>query len=126
MTHSFPTRRSSDLQVAIRQAVEAICANYPPEYWLKCDSEERFPEEFYADMVAGGYVGLTFPEECGGAGLGIAGAAVVVQAIVESGAGLTRAATVQDRESTSLNSRYSSAPPMSAFALKKTNNAKLR
>src|SRR3546814_2783605 len=52
MTHSFPTRRSSDLQVAIRQAVEAICANYPPEYWLKCDSEERFPEEFYADMVA--------------------------------------------------------------------------
>src|SRR3546814_10263051 len=68
MTHSFPTRRSSDLQVAIRQAVEAICANYPPEYWLKCDSEERFPEEFYADMVAGGYVGLTLPEECGGAG----------------------------------------------------------
>src|SRR3546814_9836099 len=94
MTHSFPTRRSSDLQVAIRQAVEAICANYPPEYWLKCDSEERFPEEFYADMVAGGYVGLTLPEECGGAGLGIADAAVVMQAIVESGAGLTGAATI--------------------------------
>src|SRR3546814_15983213 len=45
-------------------------------------------------MVAGGYVVMTVPEECGGAGLGIADAAVVMQAIVESGAGLTGAATI--------------------------------
>lgn len=84
----------SENHVAIRGAVEAICANYSPEYWLKHDQDETFPEEFYRDMVANGFVGLTLPEDVGGAGLGIADAAVVMQTIVESGAGLTGAATI--------------------------------
>ena len=78
----------------IRASVESICANYDPDYWLRCDTEERFPEEFYRDMVANGFVGLTLPESCGGAGLTISDAATVVQAIVESGAGMTGAATI--------------------------------
>ena len=81
-------------QLDIRRAVEAICAKYDANYWLACDTEERFPEAFYRDMVAGGYVGLTLPEDCGGGGLGISEAVVVMQAIVESGAGMTGAATI--------------------------------
>ena len=38
-------------QLEIRRAVEAICADYTPDYWLKCDMEETFPEAFYRDMV---------------------------------------------------------------------------
>lgn len=74
-------------QEDIRRSVESICANYDLDYWLRADVEERFPEEFYRDLVANGYVGLTLPESCGGGGLGLAEAVVVLQAIVESGAG---------------------------------------
>ena len=36
-------------QLEIRRAVEAICADYMPAYWLKCDTGEIFPEAFYRD-----------------------------------------------------------------------------
>ena len=81
-------------QQDIRRAVESICAKYDLDYWLTAENDERFPEEFYRDMVAGGFVGLTLPEDVGGAGLSIADAVVVVQAIVESGAGMNGASTI--------------------------------
>ena len=81
-------------QIELRSAVERICTRYSPDYWLNCDLEERFPEEFYRDMVEQGWVGLTLPTEYGGAGLGITDAAIVMQAIVESGAGFTGASTI--------------------------------
>ena len=81
-------------QIELRSSVERVCASYEPGYWLECDLEERFPEEFYRDMVEQGWVGLTLPTEYGGAGLGITDAAIVMQAIVESGAGFTGASTI--------------------------------
>jgi acyl-CoA dehydrogenase len=81
-------------QLDIRRAVEAVSAKYDANYWLRCDVEEQFPEDFYRDMVAGGYVGLTLPTSCGGAGLGISEAVIVMQAIVESGAGMSGASTI--------------------------------
>jgi acyl-CoA dehydrogenase len=84
----------SEEQLEIQRAVQAICARYDLDYWLRADTEERFPEEFYADMVANGYVGLTLPESCGGGGLSIADAVIVIQAIVESGAGMNGASTI--------------------------------
>ncbi len=85
---------SNEGSTDIRGSVQAICSKYDAAYWLRCDSEERFPEEFYRDMVANGFVGLTLPESCGGAGLSISDAAVVLQTIVESGAGMTGASTI--------------------------------
>ena len=81
-------------QLEIKRSVEAICANYDLNYWSKCDSEERFPEAFFQDMVKAGYTALTLPEENGGSGLGIATAAMVMQTIAESGAGMSGASTV--------------------------------
>lgn len=80
--------------LALKDAVEKICARRDMNYWLECDTEERFPQEFFDDMADAGFLGLMMPEEYGGAGLGITEAAVLMQAIVESGAGLTGVAAV--------------------------------
>ncbi|MGE4239396.1 acyl-CoA dehydrogenase family protein [Ramlibacter sp.] len=81
-------------QIDIQRSVESICARYDLNYWAQRDAEESFPEEFFQDMVKGGYTAITLPAEQGGAGLGIETAAVVMQTIAESGAGMSGASTV--------------------------------
>ena len=81
-------------QRELRDAISNVCEKYDLTYWRDCDASERYPEEFYREMVNGGWVGLTLPSEYGGAGLGITEAALVMQAIVESGAGFTGASTI--------------------------------
>ena len=81
-------------QLEIKRSVEAICARYDLQYWARCDAEEAFPEAFFQDMLAAGYTALTLPEAQGGAGQGIATAALVMQTIAESGAGMNGASTV--------------------------------
>ena len=39
-------------QLAIRDAITKLCADFPAEYWLKCDNEGHYPEEFAAAVVA--------------------------------------------------------------------------
>ncbi len=81
-------------QSEIKRSVEAICSNYDLNYWGNLDREEQFPEAFFQDMMKGGYTAITLPEEHGGSGLGIGTAAVVMQTIAESGAGMSGASTV--------------------------------
>lgn len=81
-------------QRELRDAISKVCEKYDLAYWRDCDASERYPEEFYREMVNGGWVGLTLPSEYGGAGLGITEAALVMQTIVESGAGFTGASTI--------------------------------
>ena len=45
-------------------------------------------------MLKSGWLGLAMPAEFGGSGLGITEAAVMMQAIAESGAGMTGASSV--------------------------------
>lgn len=84
----------NEQQKELRDAIGKVCAKFDLAYWRDCDGSERYPEEFYREMVNGGWVGLTLPQEYGGAGLGITEAALVMQAIVESGAGFTGASTI--------------------------------
>ena len=84
----------NDEQKELRDAIGKVCAKFDLAYWRDCDANERYPEEFYREMVKGGWVGLTLPTEYGGAGLGITEAALVMQTIVESGAGFTGASTI--------------------------------
>ena len=48
-----------DDHVAIADAVDAACADFDDEYWTRCDTEHRFPTEFYDRMAAGGWVGIS-------------------------------------------------------------------
>lgn len=84
----------SEEQSAIREAVARICARYDDAYWLKKDKEGGFPEDFVADIAAGGYLGIAMPEAYGGAGLGVSEAAIIAQTIAASGACLSGASAI--------------------------------
>jgi len=81
-------------QDAIREAIDRICARFPDEYWLKKDKEGGFPSELHQALAKDGWLGIAMPEEYGGSGLGIVEAAVMMQAIAESGAGFSGASAV--------------------------------
>ena len=67
--------------------VTKLCAGFGDQYWLERDTDGRFPEEFCKAIADHGYMGIAMPAEYGGAGLGITEAALLMQAISQSGAG---------------------------------------
>ena len=84
----------SEQQLAIRDAIAAICADFGDDYWLARDADGAFPEEFVRAIVAGGWLGIAMPEAYGGAGLGITEAAILAHTIARSGAGMSGASAV--------------------------------
>jgi acyl-CoA dehydrogenase len=81
-------------QQNIREAVLRQCAQFPDEYWLARDRDGVFPHDFYHSMVEAGWLGIAMPVDVGGAGLKITEAAVMMQAIAESGAGMAGASSI--------------------------------
>jgi acyl-CoA dehydrogenase len=81
-------------QRAIVENIEALCAGFDLDYWRKRDREGGFPHDFHAVIAKAGYLGVAMPAQYGGAGLGITEAVLVVQAISQSGAGLSGASAV--------------------------------
>jgi len=63
-------------------------------YWLERDRTGAFPHELHEALAQNGWLGICIPEQYGGSGLGITDAAVMMQAISESGAGLSGASAV--------------------------------
>jgi acyl-CoA dehydrogenase len=81
-------------QQTVREAMLKLCARFGEDYWLERDRDAVFPHEFYDALAGDGWLGVAMPELFGGANLGIAAAAVMMQAIAESGAGMTGASAV--------------------------------
>ena len=81
-------------QEAIRDAVARICARFDLDYWLTRDREGGFPHDFHAALAQDGWLGIAMPQEYGGAGLGITEAALLMQTVTESGAGMSGASAV--------------------------------
>lgn len=77
----------SNEQLQIRESVDRLCANFGDEYWLERDRDGVFPEDFCQAIADHGFMGIAMPEEYGGSGLGITEAAILMQAISQSGAG---------------------------------------
>ncbi len=71
---------------AIEDGVAAVCKRFGDDYWLECDRTENFPTEFHRAMAADGWLGLTMPEEYGGAGLGVTEAAIMMNTVAKHGA----------------------------------------
>ena len=72
----------------IRDAIQRICAEFPDEYWSKCDSEHTFPWDFYNALAEGGWIGIAIPEKYGGSGRGITEASIVLEEVAASGAAM--------------------------------------
>jgi acyl-CoA dehydrogenase len=81
-------------QEAIRDAIAKICTGFDDEYWLKRDRDGGFPHDFHKALAQDGWLGICMPGEYGGSGLGITEAAIMMQAISESGAGQSGASAV--------------------------------
>jgi len=81
-------------QERIREAIGKLCQRFPDEYWLERDREGGFPADFHQAFARDGWLGIAMPEAYGGSGLGISEAAVMMQAIAESGAGFSGASAV--------------------------------
>jgi acyl-CoA dehydrogenase len=84
----------SDEQESIRAAIARICARFDADYWLRKDRDGGFPHDFHAAFVEAGWLGICVPEAYGGAGLGLTEAALMMQAVAESGAGLSGASAL--------------------------------
>lgn len=84
----------TDSQRSVREAVATICSKYTDEYWLHSDTEQKFPWELYKDLASNGWLGICMPQKYGGSKLGISEAAVMLQTISESGAGMNGASSV--------------------------------
>jgi acyl-CoA dehydrogenase len=81
-------------QQNIREAILKHCTRFPDSYWLERDHDGVFPNDFFQSLVDAGWLGIAMPTEFGGSGLGITEAAVMMQAIAESGAGMSGASSV--------------------------------
>ena len=81
-------------QEQIREAIQRACGPFDADYWLRKDREGGFPHDFHRAMADAGWLGIAMPQEYGGAGLGITEAAVVMQTISATGAGLSGASAV--------------------------------
>ncbi|KAB2853829.1 MAG: acyl-CoA dehydrogenase, partial [Bauldia sp.] len=84
----------SEEQEQVRAAIARICARFDADYWLRKDREGGFPEDFYRAFAEDGWLGIGMPEAYGGAGLGVTEAALMMQAVAESGAGLSGASAL--------------------------------
>ena len=78
----------------IRDTILKVAADFDDDYWLEKDRDGGFPEEFYRAFASGGWLGVAMPEAYGGAGLGIVEAALMMQAVAESGAGMSGASAL--------------------------------
>ncbi|MFM7254743.1 MAG: acyl-CoA dehydrogenase family protein [Betaproteobacteria bacterium] len=81
-------------QRAIVEAVESLCARFDADYWAECEQSASFPHAFHAAIASAGWLGIAMPEAYGGAGLGILEAALMLQSVAASGAGMSGASAI--------------------------------
>jgi acyl-CoA dehydrogenase len=69
----------------IRDAVRALCAEFPDEYHRKVDEQRGYPEAFVDALTKAGWMAALIPQEYGGSGLSLAEASVIMEEINRSG-----------------------------------------
>ena len=69
----------------IRASVRKLCEGFPGEYWRKLDREMAYPSEFVRALTESGFLAALIPEEYGGVGLPLSGAAAILEEIQASG-----------------------------------------
>ncbi|MZR29064.1 acyl-CoA dehydrogenase family protein [Sneathiella litorea] len=81
-------------QHAIVENVAALCARFDDSYWRERDRTGEFPFDFHAAMAEAGWLGITMPEEFGGAGLGVVEAALMMHTVAKSSGGMSAASAI--------------------------------
>jgi acyl-CoA dehydrogenase len=69
----------------IRDAIRALCADFPSEYFRRIDAERGYPEAFVAALTRAGWLAALIPQAYGGSGLGLTEASVIMEEINRCG-----------------------------------------
>jgi acyl-CoA dehydrogenase len=78
-------RHAPDRHAEIRDAVRALCAEFPDEYHRRIDAERAYPEAFVDALTKAGWLAALIPQAYGGSGLGLTEASVIMEEINRSG-----------------------------------------
>jgi acyl-CoA dehydrogenase len=84
-SRSEDARRSSEEIVRIRDAVRALCADFPGAYWRELDRTRAYPTQFVEALTAAGFLAALIPEDYGGSGLSLKAAVAIMEEIQASG-----------------------------------------
>ncbi len=79
------SKADSDDIAAIREAVRALCARFPGEYWRDLDRDKAYPADFVQAMTEGGFLSVLVPTEYGGSGLDLTAAVAILEEVHASG-----------------------------------------
>ncbi len=74
-----------DAHQDIRDAVRALCAQFPADYFRQIDDERGYPEAFVNALTEAGWLAALIPQEYGGSGLGLVEASVIMEEINRAG-----------------------------------------
>jgi acyl-CoA dehydrogenase len=81
---TLPTSATADHD-ELRDALRALCAQFPGDYHRTHARNETYPTEFIEALTRDGWLAAMIPEEFGGAGLGLTEASIVMEEINRSG-----------------------------------------
>jgi acyl-CoA dehydrogenase len=78
-------KTAPDQYQEIRDAVRALCAEFPDAYHRQIDQQRGYPEAFVDALTKAGWLAAMIPTEYGGSGLGLTEASVIMEEINRSG-----------------------------------------
>jgi acyl-CoA dehydrogenase len=81
----YVTEAPGERYKEVREEVAKLCAGFPGEYWRRLDETRSYPTEFVTALTKSGYLSALIPEEYGGVGLPLSGAAVILEEIQRQG-----------------------------------------
>ena len=87
------TSDPNDLEI-VRKNVRDLARRFGHDYWRQKDKDHEYPWEFVKAFAAAGWMGVMVPEEYGGLGLGVTEAAIMLEEIAASGAGMAGASAI--------------------------------
>ena len=76
---------ASDAHQDIRDAIRALCEQFPAEYFRQIDEERGYPEAFVDALTQAGWLAALIPQQFGGSGLGMVEASVIMEEINRAG-----------------------------------------
>ncbi|HEY1151287.1 MAG TPA: acyl-CoA dehydrogenase family protein [Pseudoduganella sp.] len=76
---------TNDQYQDIRDAVRALCAEFPASYHREVDEARGYPEAFVDALTKAGWLAALIPQEYGGSGLGLTEASIIMEEINRSG-----------------------------------------
>lgn len=76
--------RTDETHADLREAVAALCADFPGSYWQGLEPD-GYPTEFVDTLTKNGWLSVLIPEEYGGGGATLTEASIVLEEISASG-----------------------------------------